>query len=82
MVNNPWNRIIVSVGTSPENTTHSLTAILNITKVKLGSDNYAIKANGVIDVNGTANFVTIPLDQKSANLSSNGMIDYGRKQCC
>ncbi|MBC7805945.1 MAG: hypothetical protein H7145_07320 [Akkermansiaceae bacterium] len=72
-----WTRKVVSEGVSADKGSITLTAIMTIKQVKLGADRAAIKSNGTIDINGTANILTIPLGTHIANCTANGDLSVG-----
>ncbi len=72
-----WRRRVVSVGTSADKGTLTLTAIIEIGRLGLGEDKAAIKSNGTIDINGTADITTIPLGGHFANVMANGTVSTG-----
>lgn len=71
----PRTRKIVSVGTTPNGTTTSLIAIVDLPKKKLGD--VPIRANRNVDINGAAVFSTLPGSLHIADIRSNGNIRLG-----
>lgn len=72
-----WTRKVVSVGRSVDNGNMRLTALVTINKVELGADKAAIKSNGTIDINGTADIVSLPLGENWSNCIANGVLTSG-----
>lgn len=72
-----WTRKVVSEGVSVDNQAMNLTAIMAIKKEKLGSSSAAIRSNGIVHINGTADIVTVPAGKHSAHIMANGDITVG-----
>lgn len=69
------HRKVVSVGTEPSGKTATLVAIVN--KEDNFISKFAMLANQNININGTVNVATIPVDQHSARVHSNMNISFG-----
>ncbi|HVK03523.1 MAG TPA: hypothetical protein VM490_08615 [Armatimonadaceae bacterium] len=68
-------RKVQSVGTNPDGSTGEVAAIVRIDMRALGSA--AIASNHAVNINGTANILTTPLDAHVANVHSNNNVVMG-----
>lgn len=73
-----WNLKVTSVGTTTDNVSATVIAIVTISKRKLGTpESGALKANGDIKMGGTMNVYTSPVGSHMADVLSNHNISMG-----